>query len=155
MTPLGVRMKTRVRQADVEDVDALVPLFDAYRRFYDQPSDLSRARNWLRARIGANESVVLLAERDGHAVGFAQLYPMYSSVQTSRIWVLNDLYVSPDQRRLGIARALLNRAIEHARDDGASRVQLETGRRNEAARALYRAAGWREDDTQWYSIPLT
>ena len=148
-------MKTRVRQADVEDVDALVPLFDAYRRFYDQPSDLSRARNWLRARIGANESVVLLAERDGHAVGFAQLYPMYSSVQTSRIWVLNDLYVSPDHRRLGIARALLNRAIEHARDDGASRVQLETGRRNEAARALYRAAGWREDDTQWYSIPLT
>lgn len=148
-------MKTRVRQAEIEDVDALVPLFDAYRQFYDQPTDLRRARNWLRARIGANESVVLLAERDGHAVGFAQLYPMYSSVQTSRIWVLNDLYVSPDQRRLGIARALLNRAIEHARDDGASRVQLETGRRNEAARALYRAAGWREDDTQWYSIPLT
>ncbi len=148
-------MKTRVRQADVEDVDALVPLFDAYRQFYDQPSDLSRARNWLRARIGANESVVLLAERDGHAAGFAQLYPMYSSVQTSRIWVLNDLYVSPEQRRLGIAHALLKHAIEHARDDGASRVQLETGRRNEAARALYRAAGWREDDTQWYSIPLT
>ena len=148
-------MKTRVRQAEIEDVDALVPLFDAYRQFYDQPSDLSRARNWLRARIGANESVVLLAERDGHAVGFAQLYPMYSSVQTSRIWVLNDLYVSPDQRRLGSAKALLNHAIEHARDDGASRVQLETGRRNEAARALYRAAGWREDDTQWYSIPLT
>ena len=147
-------MKTRVRQAEIEDVDALVPLFDAYRQFYDQPSDLSRARNWLRARIGANESVVLLAERDGHAVGFAQLYPMYSSVQTSRIWVLNDLYVSPEQRRLGAAKALLNLAIEHARDDGASRVQLETGRRNEAARALYRAAGWQEDDTQWYSVPL-
>ena len=112
------------------------------------------ARNWLRARIGANESVVLLAETDGNAVGFTQLYPMYSSVQTARIWVLNDLYVPPDQRRHGVAKALLKAAIEYARNDGASRLQLETGRRNEAARALYRNAGWQEDDTQWYSVPL-
>ena len=147
-------MKTTVRLAELDDVDALVPLFDAYRQFYDQPSDLTRARNWLRARIGANESVVLLVERDGQALGFAQLYPMYSSVQTARIWVLNDLYVVPGERRLGAAKALLKAAIDKARDDGASRLQLETGRRNEAARALYRAAGWQEDDTQWYSVPL-
>ncbi len=147
-------MKTTVRRAELEDVDALVPLFDAYRQFYDQPSDLTRARNWLRARIGANESVVLLAERDGQAIGFAQLYPMYSSVQTASIWVLNDLYVMPEERRHGAAKALLKAAIEYARNDGASRLQLETGRRNEAARALYRDAGWQEDDTQWYSIPL-
>ena len=144
-------MKITVRQAELDDVDALVPLFDAYRQFYDQPSDMTRARNWLRARIGANESVVLLAERDGRAVGFTQLYPMYSSVQTARIWVLNDLYVVPGERRLGAAKALLKAAIDYARDDGASRLQLETGRRNEAARALYRAAGWQEDATQWYS----
>ncbi len=147
-------MKTTVRQAQLEDVDELVPLFDTYRQFYDQPSDLTRARNWLRARIGANESVVVLAEREERAVGFAQLYPMYSSVQTARIWVLNDLYVAPAERRNGVARALLKSAIDYARDDGASRLQLETGRRNEAARALYRAAGWQEDDTQWYSVPL-
>ena len=147
-------MKTRVRQAELEDVDALVPLFDAYRQFYEQPSDLTRARNWLRARIGANESVVMIAERDGGVVGFAQLYPMYSSVQTSRIWVLNDIFVPPENRRAGIATELLRAAIGYARDDGASRLQLETGRRNEAARALYRAAGWQEDDTQWYSVML-
>ena len=147
-------MKTKVRQAELEDVDELVPLFDAYRQFYDQASDLSRARNWLRARIGANESVVLLAETEGNAVGFTQLYPMYSSVQTARIWVLNDLYVIPEERRHGAAKALLKAAIDYARDDGASRLQLETGRRNEAARALYRDAGWQEDDTQWYSVPL-
>ena len=40
-------MKTTVRQAELEDVDELVPLFDTYRQFYDQPSDLTRARNWL------------------------------------------------------------------------------------------------------------
>ena len=147
-------MKTRVRQATLEDVDALVPLFDAYRQFYAQPSDKTRARNWLRARIGANESVVLLATSNDRAIGFAQLYPMYSSVQTARIWVLNDLYVRPEARRQGTARALLRAALEHARDDGACRLQLETGRGNEAARALYRDAGWQEDDTQGYSVML-
>lgn len=147
-------MKIHVRQAELEDVDALVPLFDAYRQSYDQPSDLPRARNWLRARIGNNESVVLIAEQDEAACGFAQLYPMYSSVQTSRIWVLNDIYVPPEARRSGIAKALLKAAVEYARADGASHLQLETGRRNEAARALYRASGWQEDDTQWYSVKL-
>ena len=97
---------------------------------------------------------MLIAERDGLPVGFTQLYPMYSSVQTARIWVLNDLYIPPEERRLGVATALLKAALEYARNDGASRLQLETGRRNEAARALYRAAGWQEDDTQWYSVPL-
>ncbi|PJK14577.1 GNAT family N-acetyltransferase [Lysobacteraceae bacterium NML07-0707] len=147
-------MKIQVRQAELEDVDALVPLFDAYRQFYDQPSDLPRARNWLRARIGNNESVVLMAEQGDTALGFAQLYPMYSSVQTARIWVLNDIYVPPEQRRNGIAKALLKAAVDYARADGASHLQLETGRRNEAARALYRASGWQEDDTQWYSVKL-
>ena len=75
-------------------------------------------------------------------------------MQTARIWVLNDLYVVPEERRLGAATALLKAAIEYARDDGARRLQLETGRRNLAARALYQAAGWQEDDTQWYSVPL-
>ena len=147
-------MKTRVRQATLEDVDALVPLFDAYRQFYAQPSDKTRARNWLRARIGNNESVVLLAERDGAAIGFSQLYPMYSSVQTARIWVLNDLYVDPDQRRHGVARALLKAAEEFGKDDGAAFIVLETTRVNETAHALYRDAGWREDATQWYSKHL-
>ena len=57
-----------IRLAGAEDAAAVAPLFDAYRQFYDQPSDLRRARNWLRARIGNNESVVLLAERDGAAI---------------------------------------------------------------------------------------
>ncbi len=147
-------MKTQVRHATLDDVDALVPLFDAYRQFYEQPSDRTRARNWLRARIGNNESVVMLAERNGAVIGFTQLYPMYSSVQTARIWVLNDIYVLPEQRRSGAARALLKAAENFGKDDGAAFVILETTRDNETARALYRDAGWREDPTQWYSKSL-
>lgn len=145
---------TSIRRATTADLDAVAPLFDAYRRFYGQPGDLARARDFLAARLQAGESVVLLAERDGEAVGFTQLYPLFSSVRCARMWVLNDLYVASSARRLGIARALLDAAAEHARADGAASIVLETGHDNAPARALYRSAGWHEETTQWYALPL-
>jgi ribosomal protein S18 acetylase RimI-like enzyme len=145
-------MSPTVRRATESDLDATAPLFDAYRQFYHQPSDVPRARDWLRERIARGESIVLLAERDGAVVGFTQLYPMFSSVRTARLWILNDLYVVADARRLGVARALLDAAAHACRADGAAGLMLETGRDNAAARALYRAAGWQEDASQWYSL---
>lgn len=143
-----------IRRAGPQDLDALAILFDAYRGFYGQPSDVGRARDWLRTRMRVGESVVLVAERDGTLVGFTQLYPMFSSVRTARTWILNDLFVAEHARRGGVARALLDAAVAFARAEGAAGISLETTRDNAAARALYRAAGWREDDTQWYSVPL-
>lgn len=143
-----------VRRANIDDLDAVAPLFDAYRGFYGQPSDLPRARDFLRKRLRRGESVVLLALRDGAAVGFTQLYPVFSSVRTARTWLLNDLFVAEGARRGGVARALLDAAATFARDDGAAGLMLETTRSNAPARALYRAAGWSEDDTQWYSLGL-
>ena len=145
-------MATSIRRAGPQDLDALAVLFDAYRQFYGQPSDLARARDWLRTRMRFGESIVLIAERDGAAAGFTQLYPMFSSVRTARTWILNDLFVAEEARRSGVARALLDAAAQYARDDGAAGISLETTDDNTAARALYRAAGWHEDATQWYSL---
>ena len=145
-------MNCVIRRAAETDLDAIAPLFDAYRRFYHQPSDLPRACDWLRERMQRGESVVLVAERDGTAIGFTQLYPMFSSVRTARLWILNDLFVAADARRLGVARALLDAAAQACKEDGAAGLMLETGRDNAAARALYRAAGWHEDESQWYSL---
>ena len=147
-------METRIRRATLADLGAVAPLFDAYRRFYGQPGDLTRAREFLTARLQAGESVVLMAEREAATVGFTQLFPMFSSVRTARIWVLNDLYVAGPARRSGIARGLLDAAAQFARDDGAARIVLETSADNQAARALYRDAGWHEETSQWYALPL-
>ena len=141
-----------ISRAGPADLDALAVLFDAYRQFYGQPSDVPRARDWLRSRLRVGESVVLLARRGGAMLGFVQLYPMFSSVRTARTWILNDLFVLPATRRQGVARALLDAAAQFAREDGAAAIVLETTRDNDAARATYRAAGWREDATQWYSL---
>ena len=145
-------MTISTHRAGPSDLDALVPLFDAYRQFYGQPSDLERAREWLRSRLRFGESVVFVAMRNKVMVGFTQLYPMYSSVRTERTWILNDLYVDAAVRRSGAGHALLEAAAAFAREDGAMGISLESMQDNAAARGLYRAAGWNEDATQWYSL---
>ncbi len=147
-------MNLTIHRAGPADLDALAAMFDAYRQFYGQPADVPRARDWLRSRLRLGESVVLLAKRDGRLVGFTQLYPGFSSIRTDRTWILNDLFVEPPARRSGVARALLDAAADFAREDGAVSISLETARDNQAARAAYRAAGWVEDQTQWYSLAL-
>jgi GNAT superfamily N-acetyltransferase len=147
-------MTVTIQRVALEDVDGVVPLFDAYRQFYGQPADPRRARVWLVERLQRDESAILLALLDGAPCGFVQLYRAFSSVRTARAWILNDLYVASGARRQGAARMLLDAAADFARHDGAATIALETGRDNVPARALYLAAGWHEDDTQWYSLPL-
>ena len=147
-------MDLRIRAATPDDLDRVAPLFDAYRQFYGQAPDLRGAHDFLRERIELRQSVVVIVERGDAVLGFAQLYPMFSSVRMASIWVLNDLYVAADARRSGIGTLLLDAASAAARAAGATRLVLETGRENAAARALYRSAGWDEEDTQWYALDL-
>lgn len=148
-------MNLQIRRATDADIARIAPLFDAYRSFYGQPSDVARADAFLRERLANGESALLLAERDGEALGFTHLYPLFSSVRTARVWLLNDLFVADGARRRGVARALLDAAAAFAREQGAAGLMLETGRDNGPARALYRAAGWNEDATQWYSLSFS
>jgi GNAT superfamily N-acetyltransferase len=127
------------------DLNAVVTLFDGYRQFYGQPSDDMAARTFLQARFEHGQSVVLLAEVQGQAVGFTQLYPSFSSVSMARVFVLNDLFVSPAVRRLGVGEALLTAAAEHARQLGAVRLSLNTDVQNMPAQALYESMGWASD----------
>jgi len=129
-----------------EHLDALVPLFDAYRQFYAQTSDPSRARAFLSQRLRGGDSTIFLALVGGVAVGFAQLYPAFSSVQMRTVWILNDLFVASDARRGGIGAALLRRAHRHAQNSGAVRLTLQTARDNLVAQAIYKAEGWVRDD---------
>lgn len=144
-----------VDRAGPSDLDALAPLFDAYRRFYRQPSDIDGARTFLRDRLENDESVVFLARLDGKPVGFTQLYPLFSSVHMGRSWLLNDLYVAESGRLHGVARALLDAARRHGEATGAHELTLQTTRDNLPAQALYEREGWiRQRDFYWYDLGL-
>ena len=136
---------TSVRQAVLSDLEALVPLFDGYRQFYGQAPDLVAAETFLRERFNHGESVLFLAHASSVAIGFAQLYPSFSSVSLARTFILNDLYVLPGHRRAGVASELLSAAVNYARAFGAIRVTLNTDIQNSSAQATYEAAGWKRD----------
>jgi ribosomal protein S18 acetylase RimI-like enzyme len=137
-----------VREATLEDVGRLAPLFDAYRQFYERPGDLELSRRFLSQRIERAESVIYLAEEDGVALGFVQLYPLFSStsLRPGRLWLLNDLFVTPAARGKGVGRQLMDRARELAEDTEACGLELATARTNVGAQALYESLGYRRDD---------
>ncbi|HEV8655113.1 MAG TPA: GNAT family N-acetyltransferase [Candidatus Limnocylindria bacterium] len=135
-----------IKRAGPDDLDAVAPLFDGYRQFYGQRSDLLAARAFLEERLGRDESVIFLAVDGARALGFTQLYPSFSSVSLERLWILNDLFVSADARRGGVARRLLERAREWAVETEAKGLTLTTALTNSAARGLYESCGWRRDE---------
>ena len=134
------------RHATPDDLDQLAPLFDAYRRFYEQPGDVALASAFLHARMERGESTILVAESDGQLLGFCQLYPTWCSVAAARIFVLYDLFVDEGVRRGGVGRALMLAAQDFGRAAGAVRLDLTTARANTRAQALYESLGWQRDD---------
>ncbi len=132
----------RVRQASILDLEQLIELFDSYRQFYGQDSDVAAARRFLSDRFEHQQSVIFIAcdrERD---VGFTQLYPSFSSTRMMRTLILNDLFVIPEARKRGVAKALLSAATEYARQIGALRLSLSTANDNLSAQMLYDSDGW-------------
>ncbi len=144
-----------VTRISAQQSSLVAPLFDQYRVFYGQPSDLSLALTFVSERLNHNQSVILLAQDEkGKAIGFTQLYPSFSSVSAQKTWILNDLFVIEECRGKGIGKALLNGAKDHARTTGAKGIALETAHDNHNAQALYESLGY-EKDTHYLSYFLT
>jgi ribosomal protein S18 acetylase RimI-like enzyme len=135
------------RLATATDIGTVAPLFDQYRQFYEQPSDLSLAESFIRDRLTNNESVVLLAcDDDQEVVGFCQLYPSFCSVEAKPIYVLYDLFVAPNARCTGAGKQLLKSAEHLAHSRGKARMDLTTAKTNNVAQAVYESLGWIRDE---------
>lgn len=132
-----------IKKASLTDLELVSELFDAYRQFYEQPSDLEAAQSFIENRLANNDSVIFLAlSKTGEPLGFAQLYPSFSSVAMKRMWYLNDLFVAPSARRQGVARALLKQVAAFAQETDALTVKLATAVTNKQASALYVSEGY-------------
>ncbi|MDR8523109.1 GNAT family N-acetyltransferase [Shewanella fidelis] len=140
-------------KATPADAALIAPLFDAYRVFYGQASNLALAEEFIAERLANNESVILLAvDSSGKALGFIQLYPSFSSVSAARIWVLNDLFVSDNARRQGVATQLMHAAKEFGIKTGVKGLVLETGVNNVNAQRLYESLGYIKDSGSYHYL---
>ncbi|SDS12101.1 Acetyltransferase (GNAT) family protein [Paenibacillaceae bacterium GAS479] len=135
----------QAQHSDTGMAEELSLLFHQYRQFYGHPDtkeQMDGARLFIQERLQRQDSIILVAIFGEERIGFAQLYPVFSSLSMRRAWILNDLYIDEGWRGKGAARKLLQAAEQHARDTGAAYIQLSTAPDNKRARQLYESQGY-------------
>lgn len=153
-------MQLQIRQAELSDLEALLPLFNSYRSFYQMPPAADRARSFLTENLSHNRSIIFAAvakQPSGKEtiVGFTQLYPRLSSLSMTHYMYLSDLYIDENCRRHGIAKLLMNTAKEYCVANSAILIELHTANTNKNAQALYETLGYKhEDEFRTYVLKL-
>lgn len=92
------------------------------------------SQDMLREELG--KGLFLVAERDGQAVGYVGCQTVLDE------GYITNVAVSPDCRRQGVARALIDELLSRARAQGLAFVTLEARASNAPAIALYEGAGF-------------
>jgi GNAT superfamily N-acetyltransferase len=139
-----------IRRAKKKDIEDLSILFDKYRIFYKQRSDVEKARSFLKKRMKRKESVIFVAEERDELIGFTQLFPIFSSVSMKRTWLLNDLYVNEKSRGIGAATKLLDAAKEFGAETNSKWLLLQTAAENFTAQKVYEKNGWVKETDLFY-----
>ena len=136
-------MSITIRKVTLQDLEPLSILFDAYRVFYEQASDLTAAKVFLRDRMNNKESEIFVAvDATSTMTGFTQLFPVFSSTRMKRFWLLNDLFVHSLYRGQGISKALLVEAQKFSIETDSCGLMLETAKTNVIGNILYPAVGF-------------
>jgi ribosomal protein S18 acetylase RimI-like enzyme len=139
----------QIKRITSSEYSLVTGLFDKYRVFYKQASDVTLAESYIKARLEKEESVIFLAlANDNTPAGFTQLYPIYSSVRAAKNWLLNDLYVDAAYRKQGIGEALIKTAMDFAKSEGSTYVKLETAYDNYTAQSLYESIGFKKQEIE-------
>jgi ribosomal protein S18 acetylase RimI-like enzyme len=134
---------TTVRRATPGDAEAVARLLHDFQLEFDEPSPGVETLGERYAELIRNRDMMVLLAGDGPD-GFAQLRyrPWVYSAGPNAHAYLEELYVIPSLRGQGIGRALLEAAMDAARGEGATHMELGTSETDTAARALYDSAGF-------------
>ena len=104
-------MSENVKRANKNDANMIGEVFNLYRVFYKQDSNVEIAQKYIAERLTNNESVIFFAEDNGKCIGFTQLYPTFDSVNVRQKIVLYDLFVREEYRRKSITSEAVNGLI--------------------------------------------
>lgn len=129
---------TLIRPLAAADHAAWAPLWAGYLRFYraDLVPEVTQA-TWARLLDPASPLRGLAAEAEGRLIGLCHSVIHATTWDIRPVWYLQDLFVAPDARGSGAARALIEGAAEAARAEGCALVYWQTQEFNAPARSLY------------------
>lgn len=130
-----------VRPAEPRDADAVLALMEGLTR-PAVAADSEPQRDVFLAHLSHADALVYVAEVDDEIAGAVSLwFQPRLNWTTTQAWI-PDLYVNPDFRRRGAARALLDACVEEARRRGCHRLVLESGHHRAEAHRLYEQYGF-------------
>jgi aminoglycoside 6'-N-acetyltransferase I len=136
-----------IRQATDGDVATLIALGEAFER---EVPELPHREGWEDAaddvRHFVSNQLALLAEEEGEPIGFA-----LARTEPPRVCYLSDLYVVPEARRRGVAKALMAEVARWGAERGAETLTLEVLTSNAEARAVYDRLGFLEESRILYA----
>ena len=147
------------RRGTAEDIPAVLPLVARTIAFHEVldparfgavPEAYKRYEGWMARAAGSADGVFYVAEEAGQVVGFllGQVQEEYAMYRTGRYGMVHDLWVEPEQRRRGIARALVTAALDQFRQAGLSQARLDSATNNAAAQRLFAQCGFRPSVTE-------
>lgn len=131
-------------KANSKHLDVLIPLFDNYRVFYKQESDQEAAKIFLQERLKQLDSIIYIAYINNLAIGFTQLYSLFSSVAMQPIYLLNDLYIDSNHRNKGAGAALIEKSKALCIEKKYKGMVIQTAVDN-PAQHLYQRLGFKRD----------
>ncbi len=132
-------------QANIKHLNDLTPLFDGYRVFYRQKSDLNSVKDFLKDRLTKQDSIIYIAYLNDIPVGFTQLYFLFSSVSMKPMYLLNDLYIDSNYRGKNIGTSLIKKAKTHCIKKNYKGLIIQTEHTN-PAQHLYQRLGFIKDE---------
>ena len=130
----------RAEAADAADVARLIADFGDWWGKNVVPEDEVRAS--VERIMSGDDGEYLLGAVNGAPVGVCQMRFRWSVWKSAEDCWLEDLFVREEARRFGLGRALVDAAVERARERGCKRIELDVNEDNTAARALYEACGF-------------
>lgn len=141
-------MNTTIRKVNKEEYALVADMFNKYRIFYQQPSDIELAKQYLKDRLANDEAEIFVTvdNETNEPSGFTLLYARFSSVSATRNWHIGDLYVEPNHRKQGIGQKLLQTAIDFATVHKAKFISLNTAKDNFTAQKVYEDFGFVKQD---------
>ncbi|MBB3590759.1 ribosomal protein S18 acetylase RimI-like enzyme [Rhizobium sp. BK529] len=124
---------------------ALHHKLDSKRFIEAAKSTPARYAHFLESQLARPEVIVMVAEENGALLGYAyaELEGFDYMALRGPAGVIHDLFVDPGRRREGVGRMLLEAAMARLQSLGADRFVLSTAHRNETARSLFAAIGFR------------
>ena len=145
-----------VRTARPDDAAGILELADAFYREEGFRTGRERLAEHLRHLLTSDDARVAVVDERGAVVAFAVSTSSYG-LENGRVAELEDLYVVPEQRRRGLAQALIHDSARWARNIGAGHLEIVIAPNGRDVKHLYRyylARGFEDDGRRILAMPL-